>query len=62
MAIVSIPHSAKPDFVNVRFPRSVVHSLRPAARARDCSVERLIVELIEVAADEQRISAILDDD
>ncbi len=58
---VSTPHSAKQNFISIRFPRSLVHSLRPAARARDTTVEKLIVELVETAADGQLIKAILDD-
>jgi hypothetical protein len=30
---VTAPHSATPDLVSIRFPKFVVHSLRPAARA-----------------------------
>jgi hypothetical protein len=41
--------------------KSVVQSLRPAARARDLSVQQLIVELVEVAAGAQLIAAIVDD-
>ncbi len=58
---VSVPHSATQTFVPINFPKTLILSLRPLARARDCSVEQLVVQLVEVAADDQLIGAILDD-
>lgn len=49
------------DFGSVDVPRVTLSGLRPAARARDISVVRLICDLWEVIVADGLVGAVLDD-
>jgi hypothetical protein len=51
----------KADTVSIEIPLAAVRALRPAARARDISVPRLISDLIETVANDGLVTAVLDD-
>ena len=62
LATVERPPRQTPDSVTVEVPIAVIRALRPAARQRDTTVPRLIVDLVEVVAADDLFAALLDDD
>lgn len=49
----------KHAYVEIAIPREAVAHLRPAARKREMSVERLVSRLVEVIADDGLVDAVL---